>query len=46
MEHSGAIRNGVLEEVGTAEQILKTRKLNGAFGHFSKNVVDDFRGNY
>ena len=21
-------------------------KLNGAFGHFSKNVVDDFRGNY
>ena len=21
-------------------------KLNDAFGHFSKNVVDDFRGNY
>ena len=43
--HSGAIWNSVLE-VGAAEKILKASKLNCAFGHFSKNVVDDFRGSY
>ena len=35
MVHSGAISNDVLE-VGTAEKILKTRKLDGAFWRYSK----------
>ena len=25
---------------------LKARKLNGAFGRLSENVVDDFQGSY
>mgnify|MGYP000314279964 CR=1 FL=1 len=45
MVHSGAIQNGVLE-VGIAEKSLKARKLNGAFGCFSKNVVDEFPESY
>ena len=45
MVHYGAIWNNVLE-VGTACKILKIRKLNGALGRFSRNVVDDFQGSY
>jgi len=42
MEHSGAIRNGVLEEVGTAEHILKTRKPNGAFWRYLKRCIESW----
>ena len=42
MVHSGAI----IQEVGTAQKMLKAKKLNGAFGRFSKNVVDDIQGSY
>ena len=35
MVHSDAISNDVLK-VGTAEKILKTRKLDGAFWRYSK----------
>ena len=45
MVHCDAICNDVLE-VGSAQNKFKARKLNGAFGRFSKNVVDDFQGIY